>query len=124
MGKSARTRWTSNLALGAATTLALRCSLRSVAMAALSFTSVNPSLAGAVDFRQVLGQLIEQRRLERGPQRVDLHAVEDLRRERVDQHVARVGVGQAARAEVEDGLVVELADRRPVRALHVVGEDL
>ena len=32
--------------------------------------------------------------------------------------------GQAAGAQVEDRLVVELADRRAVRALHVVGEDL
>ena len=31
---------------------------------------------------------------------------------------------EAARAQVEDRVLVELADRRAVRALHVVGEDL
>ena len=50
--------------------------------------------------------------------------LEHLAGERVDQHVARLGVGQAAGAQIEDRVVVELADRRAVRALHVVGEDL
>jgi hypothetical protein len=42
----------------------------------------------------------------------------------VDQHVARLGRRQAARPQVEQRVLVELPDRRPVRALHVVGEDL
>ncbi len=42
----------------------------------------------------------------------------------MDQHVARLGVGEPSRAQVEDRLVVELSDRRAVRALHVVGENL
>ena len=38
--------------------------------------------------------------------------------------VARLGLADAAGAQVEDRVRVELADRRAVRALHVVGEDL
>jgi hypothetical protein len=34
------------------------------------------------------------------------------------------GLGQAARAQVEELLLVDLGDRRGVRAAHVVGEDL
>ena len=53
-----------------------------------------------------------------------LHALEDLAGKRVNQHVARLEVGQAARAQIENRVVVELPDRRAVRALHVVGKDL
>ena len=42
----------------------------------------------------------------------------------MNQHVARLEERQAAGAQIEDRILVELADRRPVRALHVVGEDL
>ena len=54
----------------------------------------------------------------------NLHPLENLTGERVDQHVARVGKRQTPGAQVEDRLVVQLADRRAVRALHVVSEDL
>ena len=51
-------------------------------------------------------------------------SLDHLAGERVEQHVARLDLGQAARTQVEHRLVVQLPDRRAVRALHVVGEDL
>src|SRR6185503_16811241 len=44
--------------------------------------------------------------------------------ERMDEHAARLVGPDAARAEEEEGVVVEPADGRAVAALHVVGEDL
>ncbi len=42
----------------------------------------------------------------------------------MEQHVARLGARQAPGPQVEHRLVVELADRRAVRALHIVRENL
>ena len=53
-----------------------------------------------------------------------LDPVQDVAGKRVNQHDARRPVVDAARAQVEHRVLVELTDRRPVRALHVVGEDL
>ena len=55
---------------------------------------------------------------------VDADPVQHLASKRVNQHVARIFRVDAARAQVEHRVFVELADRRAVRALHVVGEDL
>ena len=103
---------TSNVGAGAATAARAGCSPRARSSC-------------RVHFRQIAARAARTARL-----RAPRAAARSGRRsstcagERVDQHVARLGVGQAARAQVEDRVVVELADRRAVRALHVVGEDL
>ena len=61
---------------------------------------------------------------ERLPERLDPDPVEHVARERVDQHVARLLQVESSRPQIEDRVLVELTDRRAVRALHVVGEDL
>ena len=43
--------------------------------------------------------------------------------EGADQHVARLGFRDAARAQIEQRIRVEIADRRAMGAFHVVGED-
>src|SRR3954447_13563658 len=53
-----------------------------------------------------------------------LEALDQLGHEALDDQALRLGLGQPARAEVEELLLVDLRDRRRVRAAHVVGEDL
>src|SRR5689334_5644081 len=67
-------------------------------------------------------QPLEEQVLEVLPQRRDLDALDDVRREGVQQDGARVGVADAARLQVEHLRLVELPDGRAVRALDVVGE--
>src|SRR5204863_842396 len=50
--------------------------------------------------------------------------LDDLAREREGEQVAALVLADPPRAEVEEGGLVELPDRRAVRALHVVREDL
>ena len=76
IGKSARTRVTSNVS--------------GTAGAAIAGVIIS-SLRRRVHFGEVLRQPVEQRDLERHAQRLDLDAVEDLCGEGVDQQVARVG---------------------------------
>jgi hypothetical protein len=40
------------------------------------------------------------------------------------QQIARLFLRDAARLQVEDGLLIELANRRPVRATNIVGVNL
>src|SRR6476619_3217129 len=54
----------------------------------------------------------------------DGNPVEHLAGKRLDEHVSCLAEADAARAQVEQRVVVELTDRRSMRALHVVGEDL
>ena len=67
---------------------------------------------------------LEQRAADLLAHGLDLHAVDDLAGERVDEEVARLVLADAARAEVEQRLLLDLADRRAVVALHVVVVDL
>ena len=53
-----------------------------------------------------------------------LEALDQLGHEALDDQALRLGLGQPARAEVEELLLVDLCDRRRVRAADVVGEDL
>ena len=53
-----------------------------------------------------------------------LHGVERVGGEGLDQHAPRLGLGDAAGAEIEERVLVEIADRGAVAAFHVVGEDL
>ncbi len=57
-------------------------------------------------------------------ERGDRYAIDDLGAERVGEEVARGRLRQAAAAQIEHRVVVEPADRRAVRAFHVVGKDL
>ena len=57
-------------------------------------------------------------------ERLDLDAADDVVGEGEGQQAAGLVQADAARAQVEDRFVVELADRGAVRAFHVVGEDL
>ena len=50
--------------------------------------------------------------------------VERIGGEGFDQHAPRVGLGQAAADEIEEGGLVEIADRSAVAAFDVVGVDL
>src|SRR5665213_2294612 len=49
--------------------------------------------------------------------------IERLRRECRDQHAARLVLGDAAGAQIEHRLLVEIADRGAVAAFDIVGED-
>src|SRR3954447_26266662 len=53
-----------------------------------------------------------------------LEALDQLGHEALDDQALCLGLGQPARAEVEELLLVDLRDRRRVRAADVVGEDL
>src|SRR5207244_16138 len=52
------------------------------------------------------------------------HGVHDLARERVGEQGARGILAHAAGPQVEHRLAVDLPHGRPMRALHVVGDDL
>src|SRR5262245_58245873 len=108
MGKSARTRSTSKAR-------------------AFDTPGLEPGPAGWTASGSVLVigkvpvQLREQLALELLPQMIDGNTRQHFAGVRVNQHVARVALGEPARAQVEHRLFVELPDRRPVRALHIVG---
>ena len=53
-----------------------------------------------------------------------LHAVEALAGEGIEQQLARGHLVDAARTQIEQRVLLDLADGRAVRALHVVGVDL
>src|SRR5438034_1124266 len=54
------------------------------------------------------------------PRRLMLDALDDLAGEGVNQHPPRRLQAEAARAEIKNGFLVQLPDRRAVRAFHVV----
>ena len=58
------------------------------------------------------------------PRRSKAHAVGDFAGERVNQHAPRRLRIQAAGAQIKNRLLVQLPDRRAVRALHVIGVNL
>src|SRR5204862_4704153 len=61
---------------------------------------------------------------ERLAHRLQLDAVEHVLEEAAHDQPLRFGARETARHQVEELLAVDLAERRAVRAAHVVGEDL
>ena len=84
-----------------------------------------PRRDGGLMVRCQLGEPIADERLRRTRARAArLHAVEALAGKGVEQQVARRGLVDAARAQVEELLLLDLADGGAVRAFHVVGVNL
>src|SRR6476646_7561766 len=67
---------------------------------------------------------LERGALESFTHGVHLERLEHVGGERVREEAPRQLIGDAARLQVEERGLVDLPDRRAVRALHVVGEDL
>src|SRR5581483_7942828 len=65
-----------------------------------------------------------ERRTKRLAHGLELDAVEHVLEEAAHDQPLRLGPREAAGHEVEELLPVDLAERRPVRAADVVGEDL
>src|SRR5688572_13051872 len=71
-----------------------------------------------------VGEALEDRALELEPQHIDLDRLQHLGGEGVGEQRPRTLGADTARLEVEERQLLEAADRRAMRALHVVGEDL
>src|SRR4051794_14653995 len=67
---------------------------------------------------------LEREPLEAFTHGVELDRLDDLSGERVCEQLPGERVRDAAALEIEQRGLIDLADRRAVRALHVVGEDL
>ena len=64
-------------------------------------------------FQTVMDHLVEEI-----AQRLNFDTIDDIARKRVDEHVAGLIDVDAARAEIEYGLVVQLPDRGPLPLFH------
>src|SRR6476661_3970449 len=75
-------------------------------------------------FRKAFRHLFEQRAADMLAHGLDPHAVDHFAGKGMDEQVARVLLADPARAQVEERLFLELADRRAVIAFDVVVMDL
>src|SRR3989442_4208965 len=69
-------------------------------------------------------QPLQENLFQPGAQRTYLDRVNNVAREGMHQQIARLFLRDAARLQVEDRLLIELANRRPVRATNIVGVNL
>src|SRR2546425_4528276 len=69
-------------------------------------------------------QTSRQRFRQQGAQRFELDSTDDVVREGLRQQAAGIRLADAPRAKIKERLRVDLPDRRPVRALDIVGVDL
>ncbi len=69
-------------------------------------------------------KLLEKNSVELAPNGFDSDPIQEVARKRVDQHVSRLFRIKPARAQVEQRVGIELADRRAVGTLDIVSEDL
>src|SRR4051794_34835430 len=72
----------------------------------------------------VLMEFLKEDAFQRISQGLHFNTVYDVLREGVNQEVARVGLRDAARLQVEQHLVIELADSCAMGAADVIGPDL
>src|SRR5260370_17918893 len=87
---------------------------------------IGKSLRMAVTSRLVAEGMypLQENLFQPGAQRPYLDQVNNVAREGMHQQIARLFLRDAARLQVEDGLLIELANRRPVRATNIVGVNL